>query len=303
MINDNELREGLEFIVGTWQPDFIVNLLSNDLAHIPAAEFKNNDGSDFTTLSFEFFEDNTMKLSYSGKNICESGTWEQLESYKYRYHIAQFEDIPEGPFKDAAEEFSVQEGRLVFAIGFLVVAMNKTAEGKLTEEKKADIGDIEPSEADLAMKDIVGQYAVDAMMTMVGNDFGMYKKAEVEADLKKQLEAGAISDEEYNSSLRMFNTVVEFTEDHKMIEWVTIPVGVTEEQIKAALDAGEIAAVKDGMFTGGEKEWKAVGGKYYYNTGEHRELFGEVLSPWDEIVIGEDGTIPLSGGMMKVRKI
>jgi hypothetical protein len=73
--------------------------------------------------------------------------------------------------------------------------------------------------------------------------------------------------------------------------------------IQKALEAGEIAGVKDGMFSSGGKEWKAVDGKYYYDTGEHREVFGEVQSSWDELVPDENGAIPMSGGMMKIKKI
>ena len=80
--------------------------------------------------------------------------------------------------------------------------------------------------------------------------------------------------------------------------------GVSEEEIKAALEEGEIAGYKDGLFTTGEdREWKAVDGKYYYDTGEHRELFGEEQSPWDELAFDENGLLPFGDGMMKLRKI
>jgi hypothetical protein len=78
---------------------------------------------------------------------------------------------------------------------------------------------------------------------------------------------------------------------------------VPEEAIKQALESGEIKEVKDGYFTVQEKEWKAVDGKYYYDTGEHRELFGEVQSPWDELKTDEDGLLDFSSGMVKLKKV
>ena len=46
-VDEYFLKEGLKTIVGTWQVDYIVNAFSNDLAHIPATEFKSDDGRDF----------------------------------------------------------------------------------------------------------------------------------------------------------------------------------------------------------------------------------------------------------------
>ena len=57
------------------------------------------------------------------------------------------------------------------------------------------------------------------------------------------------------------------------------------------------------MFLRGTQEWKAVGGKYYYNTEEHRELYDEVQSPWDELVLAADGTIALNEGLTIIKKI
>ena len=80
-----------------------------------------------------------------------------------------------------------------------------------------------------------------------------------------------------------------------------LPDGVPEEAIKAALESGEIAAVADGYFCARAQEWKCVDGKYYYNTGEHREAFGEELSSWDELV-EEDGLIKFGSGMTMIKK-
>ena len=39
---------------------YIVNAWSNDLAHIPATEFKSDDGRDFSVITFTFTEDHTV---------------------------------------------------------------------------------------------------------------------------------------------------------------------------------------------------------------------------------------------------
>ena len=62
-----------------------------------------------------------------------------------------------------------------------------------------------------------------------------------------------------------------------------------------------IAAVENGYFCREAREWKCVDGKYYYNTGEQREIFGEKQSSWDELV-EKDGLIQFGQSMM-IRKI
>lgn len=297
-LDEHDLRRGLKFIVGTWRPDYIVNAFSNDLAHIPAAEFKSDDGRDFTALSFEFFEDHSVIMRDSGSGKEERGTWEQTGWAEYHYTLGAFMDIPEGDFRKGAETLSQRDENLVFSLGFLVVALKKTADGVVTEPK--DVGDIEPSEADKALDGIVGDYEIAEAMAMVGGDFGLFGREAVEADLK----ARGADEDEISEALGVFGGRVEFTADHKVVQWMKLPAGVSEEEIKAALEAGEIDDYKDGFFTaGGEKEWKAVGGKYYYNTGEHREIFGEAQSPWDELTTGEDGLMLFGGGAMKLRKL
>ena len=125
-LDEQDLREGLKRIVGTWQADYLVSLFSNDLAHIPASEFKSDDGRDFTALTFRFTEDHAVVLSDGSQEY--SGTWEQTGWAEYRYHLDAYDQIPDGPFKDNAEVLSCMDEHLVFAIGFLTVALKKTEE-------------------------------------------------------------------------------------------------------------------------------------------------------------------------------
>ena len=111
-LDEQDLREGLKFIVGTWQVDYVVNAFSNDLAM-----HGGDDGAD------------------------TKGTWEQTGWSQYRYTLNGFLNIPEGTFRDNAEKLEVSDGHLVFAIGFLAIALKKIAEGTVTEHKMFAKGD------------------------------------------------------------------------------------------------------------------------------------------------------------------
>ena len=109
-LDERDILKGKKFIVGKWRTDYIVNGFSNDLAHIPAAEFKSDDGSDFTALTFEFFEDGGVKLTDTSKGREFSGTWCQTDMFEYRYELGDFIDLPEGSFREAAETLQVSPG-------------------------------------------------------------------------------------------------------------------------------------------------------------------------------------------------
>ncbi|MBO4277674.1 MAG: hypothetical protein J5925_04700 [Clostridia bacterium] len=301
MLDEQDLRSGLKFIVGKWQVDFIVNAFSNDLAHIPASEFKDKDGNDFSSVSFEFFEDHTVIMRQDSTGTEEHGTWEQTGYSEYHYTLNGFLNVPEGSFREAAEKLSVQDGALVFALGFLAIGMKKVADGTVTEAP--DIGDIAPSESDLAMNGIVGRYTVVKAMAFVNGEFDLFTREEAEADIEKRIAAGEAEEDEKADTLRAFDSVTEFTADHKVIEWMKLPEGVSQSEIEEAVKAGEINAVKDGYFSMAEKEWKALDGKYYYDSGEERELFGEKQSSWDEIKFDEEGLMIFASGMVRLKKI
>lgn len=303
MLDEQDLREGLKFIVGKWQVDFVVNAWSNDLAHIPAAEWKSDDGNDLSAITFEFAEDHTVRLANSANGREHVGSWEQTGWGEYRYEVGEFLDLPDGAFRENVEKLSVQDGALVFALGFLAIALKKIADGAVTEPEKApDIGEAEPSADDLAMTDVVGRYEVAEMMSFADGDFAFHTREAVAADLDRRIAAGEADEEERADALGGFETLVEFTADHRVVTWMKLPEGVSDDEIREAVEAGEIGEVRDGMFAAGEKEWKALGGKYYYNSGEERELFGEAQSPWDELAFGDDGLLAF-GGMMKLRRL
>jgi hypothetical protein len=300
-LTKEDLKDGLKFIVGTWEAEFVVSFFSNDLAHVPVEMFKSSDGRDFSKLSMEFFEDHTVKLKdgITGREV--DTTWEQTKSYGWTYKADGFFSglTPEEASK--AEELSAQEGKLCIALGFLCIAFKKTAEGHITVTKEPDISDLQPSADDLKMKAIVGRWTVYKALAPVGDDFGLHTKDEMLAEFDKKKAAGELDDEEYEQGLQMFNMQMEFTDDYKVLTYMPIPKHITQEQIDEAVASGEVKIV-DGMICGEEpKEWKAVNGDYWYNTEEHREVFGEIKSPWDKITPDADGFIDLK--MMVIKKM
>ncbi|MDD6879322.1 MAG: hypothetical protein PUD59_03715 [bacterium] len=151
--------------------------------------------------------------------------------------------------------------------------------------------------------EIVGKYRIARIMTMVGTDFGFFTADDVLADLNKKLGAGEIEEDDIAESMSMFNSFIEFTPDHKVKSWAKLPEGVSDEEIKAAVEAGQISEVSDGYFVSDEKEWKEEDGKFYYNTNEVREVFDESLSSWDELAEDENGEISFGSGMMRIARI
>lgn len=125
-LDEQDLKRGLKFIVGTWQADYVVNAWSNDLAHIPAKEFKSTDGRDFSDITFTFFEDHTVVMKNASDGKESKGEWEQTGWAEYHYTLNGFLDIPDGTFRKNAETLSVYDGCLVFSIGFLAIGMKKT---------------------------------------------------------------------------------------------------------------------------------------------------------------------------------
>lgn len=294
-LDADDLKKGLKYIVGKWEIDYVVNTFSNNLDHLPAKEFKTKDGKDLSQISFEFFEDHTMKLRNGLTGDEESGTWEQKDSTKFSYTCDKFFGLlPPEMIKEISELEKDFEGGLVFSLLF-VVRMKKTAEGVVTEEKKPDIGEMEN---DPSMTAIVGRWKVYKAMAIVGEDFGTFTRAEVEADFKRKKDAGEFEDENderrAREKLSIFGTITIFQEDHKMVTLSEIPPGVPKEEIDKAVASGEIKLV-DGMICSEDEErtWKGVNGDYYYFTGEEAEICGEKVSPWRKITPDADGRIDL----------
>lgn len=298
-LDKSELHDGLKLICGKWQVEFVVNAFSNDLARIPAKEFKSDDGKDFSDMTFEFFEDHTVLLHNGVEGKDEKGTWEQTGFIEFRYTLGAFMDIPEGVFRDNAEKLMMVDGFLCFSIGFLSVGMKKIEEGHVTEEPS--INDIEPSEEDKNDMTLVGTYAVKKSFAMIDDKIGAFTREEIEANLKKQLAAGEIEEDEIAEGLQVFESRFEFTEDHKLNTLFKLPEGISKEEIDAALEGGDIIALRGEYAVIEQTEWKTLGGKYYYDTHREREIDG-VTTTYCEMKLTDDG-LSYAEGMIVLEKI
>jgi len=292
-LDEDDLFEGKKFIVGTWQVDYIVNAFSNNLDHIPAKEFKSDDGKDFSAITFEFFEDQTMKMKNAATNQEESGTWEQKSYGSFEYTVGKFFGELDETFLKNVQSLERSEDALVFSLGFIAIGMKKIAEGVVTEKpKEPSIADIEPTEEDLKKKDIVGRWKIYKMFAVVGEDMGLFTLDEVKADIEKKKAAGEEVDSK--DTLLMFGMVLEFRDDYTVASFTALPPGVPQKEIDEAVAKGEIK-LQDGMMVGDDKrKWKFVNGEYWCSQGDNDE-------PWDKITPGEDGRMDMK--MMILEKM
>jgi len=296
-IAEEDLKKGMKFIVGTWQVDYLVNSWSSDLAHIPASEFKSKDGKDPSKISFEFFEDHTCKLKNGITGVEETGTWKQRNSSDFTYTFDKLFGDVDASMKEGLQKLDRDmEGGLVFSFFVFVVRLKKTAEGVVTEAKEVDIGDMESSPEDLLKKkEIVGRWKVFKVLSSVGGNFGMFTRAEVQADAEKKKAAGQISEARIQESLSQFDTVVDFADDNKIKFYSPIPADVSQQDIDEAVESGDIQLVDGKIYNSEEdKDWKVVKGELWYDTKEKREVCGERQSSWSKIKIDGDGRIEIS---------
>jgi len=294
-LDEKELKKGLKFIVGTWEMDFVVNFFSNNLEHIPAKEFKSQDGkSDFGQISYEFFEDHTIKLKNGANGIEETGTWKQESSSKFSFTCDKlFGDVPPEVLQKLTVVERDMEGGLVFSLLCFTFRMKKTADGVVTVVKKPDIGEIQPSAEDLKMKAIVGRWKVYKSMAFVGEDVGMFTRPEVEAQLDKDIAEGNLPASRRSDKLMAFTMIYEFTDDYKINVYTPIPPDVSKEEIEEAIASGEVKVV-DGMIIDGDRAmtWKAVNGEYYYDSGEPHACGDdddEQTTTWEKITPDSEG--------------
>ena len=136
-------------------------------------------------------------------------------------------------------------------------------------------------------------------------EYNEYQKETVRANGDNFLGVMALMqlmDDDPEEMVQGFYTRVEFTADGKVRTWMKGPEDISDEEIEAALASGELLGWADGMMCVEEKEWKEENGSFLYNSGEHREMFDEVQSPWDELTLNDDGLLPFGSGMMLLRK-
>jgi len=85
----------------------------------------------------------------------------------------------------------------------------------------------------------------------------------------------------------MIAVVLDVKPDGKVYIYTAIPEDATQEQIDAAIAAGEITIV-DGMIGGDSSDWEDRNGEMWINSGIEGEAFGEATDPWIK-VSSDDG--------------
>ncbi|MBR0303481.1 MAG: hypothetical protein IJQ80_06495 [Clostridia bacterium] len=153
------------------------------------------------------------------------------------------------------------------------------------------------------MADITGLWGVAKTMWVIGDESDFYTRDEVKADLEGKVASGEMDESEIADLLGMFDAEYEFTPDGRIVCWMRIPEDVPEDELRAALDAGEILGLRDGLIALEEKAWEEHDGVLVYDTGEERELFGEEQSSFDELTLDDEGLLTFGSGMMKLKRI
>ena len=151
------------------------------------------------------------------------------------------------------------------------------------------------------VSDLIGKWKVAKARSFVGGKFDMFTLEEVAAELESKKAAGEL-DCEPEEMMSGFSSITEFTADGKVRSWMKAPE-VSQEEIDAALASGDLIAFEDGYMCLEEKEWKEENGEFFYNSGEYREMFGEVKSPWDKLEPDENGLLPFGSGMVLLAKM
>jgi hypothetical protein len=82
----------------------------------------------------------------------------------------------------------------------------------------------------------------------------------------------------------LLKTMVVFQEDGTIGFFCPIPEGVSQEEIDAAIAAGQLK-LKDGMMVMDQKHWKEEKGKIMTDTGAEGEVLGEKVGPWEELKV------------------
>lgn len=91
-------------------------------------------------------------------------------------------------------------------------------------------------------------------------------------------------DDQDEDTIMLLKTIVVFQEDGTIDFFCPLPEGVSQEEIDAAIAAGQLK-LKDGMMVMDQKHWKEENGKIMTDTGAEGEVLGERVGPWEELKV------------------
>ena len=99
--------------------------------------------------------------------------------------------------------------------------------------------------------------------------------------------------EDFEDFAKMIPMLIEFTPDGKL----NTLVPVWGDMIEEARNAG-LAVREAGFAVTDSTDWKESDGKFYYNTNIEGEFLGDVVDPFSEIKVTEDGCLLYSFDML-----
>ena len=103
--------------------------------------------------------------------------------------------------------------------------------------------------------------------------------------------------EDFEDFAKMIPMLIEFTPDGKLNTLVPVWGDMIEEARNAGLTVREAGfAVTDST------DWKESDGKFYYNTNIEGEFLGDVVDPFSEIKVTEDGCLLYSFDMLLMER-
>ena len=103
--------------------------------------------------------------------------------------------------------------------------------------------------------------------------------------------------EDFEDLAKMIPMLIEFTPDGKL----NTLVPVWEDMIEEARNAG-LAVREAGFAVTDSTDWKESDGKFYYNTNIEGEFLGDVVDPFSEIKVTEDGCLLYSFDMLLMER-
>ena len=103
--------------------------------------------------------------------------------------------------------------------------------------------------------------------------------------------------EDFEDFAKMIPMLIEFTPDGKL----NTLVPVWGDMIEEARNAG-LAVREAGFAVTDSTDWKESDGKFYYNTNTEGEFLGDVVDPFSEIKVTEDGCLLYSFDMLLMER-
>lgn len=126
---------------------------------------------------------------------------------------------------------------------------------------------------------VIGKWKIAASLTYDDNGKQVWKTVE---EIAADPEADPFD-------LEMYDSIFVFSEDGFVRTIVALPEDTPQEEIDAAVEAGEAELYAPGFIAMEKTPWKEENGKLYFDSGVEGEVLDEKVDPWTEIIPTDDG--------------